>query len=70
MLVARTEAGAGQSLGRELSTALSLPYEEERAPNWADLIGGLIGRGVDNMSWPNPPLEPMIDYAISPSHLW
>jgi hypothetical protein len=32
ILVARTEANAGRSLGRELSAALSLPYEEERAP--------------------------------------
>lgn len=32
ILVARTELGAGRSLGRDLSTALNLPYEEEPAP--------------------------------------
>ena len=32
ILVARTELGAGRSLGRDLSTALNLPYEEEAAP--------------------------------------
>jgi hypothetical protein len=32
ILVARTELEAGRSLGRELSVALNLSYEEERAP--------------------------------------
>ena len=32
ILIARTELGAGRSLGRDLSTALNLPYEEEMAP--------------------------------------
>ena len=32
ILIARTELGAGRSLGRDFSLALNLPYEEELAP--------------------------------------
>ena len=32
ILVARTESGAGMSLGHELATALRLPYQEQQTP--------------------------------------